>query len=122
MQLPARMAARKCASNRHKKRALSSACRRLGQAGSSGDTSRARWYQASARDRGLSWEGSACGRSEVSMNRGARDQRRAVGMADSLGLWLGTGRNSGRAGSAESEKLSPQGARQKERLAGEKWP
>ena len=39
-----------------------------------------------------------------------------MGMADSLGLWLGTGRNGGRAGSAESEKLSPRGARQKERL------
>lgn len=45
-----------------------------------------------------------------------------MGMGDSLGLWLGTGRNGGRAGSAESEKLSPWGARQKERLAGEKRP
>ena len=43
-------------------------------------------------------------------------------MTDSLGLWLGTGRNGGRAGSAEHEKLSPRGARQKERLTGEKWP
>ena len=32
-------------------------------------------------------------------------------MTDSLRLWLGTGRNGGWAGSAEREKLSPQGAR-----------
>ena len=34
---------------------------------------------------------------------GAGEQSRAVGMTDTLGLWLGSGRNGGRAGSARHE-------------------